>query len=193
MFPLLTEHIDRYVTLSSDENQLFYENLVLQELEKDQFLLQAGQICRHEHFVINGGLRLYELDASGHEKVVYFGFEDWWLTDKYSYITEKASQYYLQALEATEVLSIGKATLEALFAEIPALERYFHKVLQENFALWQDHILLMHKSAEEKYEAFYNTYGKIETRLPQHHIASYLGMTRETLNRVRKSFLADQK
>lgn len=185
MIDLLSKHIDRHVAMTAAEKELFADALVLQKIKKNHFLLREQEVCRHEHFVIKGGLRLYELEDSGNERVFYFGFEDWWITDKYSFLTVKPSRCNLQAIEETEVLSISKEKLEKLFIEIPALERYFHKVLQHTFALWQIHILLMHKSAEEKYSEFRKMYASLEQRLPQQLIASYLGMTRETLNRIK--------
>lgn len=193
MFPLLSAHIDRYVSMPENEKRQFFGSLILKKLKKNQFLLQAGEVCLHENFVINGGVRLYEADQKGNENIVYFGFEDWWLTDKYSYLTGTPSPYNIQALENTEILTIHKENLERLFLEIPVLERYFHIVLQETFAAWQNRILLMRKPAEEKYKEFHAIYGHLEQRIPQHHIASYLGMTRETLNRTRSHFYQQKR
>ncbi|UGU17226.1 Crp/Fnr family transcriptional regulator [Sinomicrobium kalidii] len=188
MFSLLSKHIDRYVIISDAEKQHFFDALVLKTLKRNQFLLEEGEVCRHENFVTSGGLRFYETDETGNDNIIYFGFEDWWLTDKYSFLTGKPSRYNIQALENTEILSVDREKLEKLFLQIPSLERYFHIVLQETFAFWQNRILLMQKTAEEKYREFHHTYGHMEQRLSQQHIASYLGITRETLNRIRTSF-----
>lgn len=188
MTDLLSAHVDRYVTLTAIEKKQFFDELTLLSIKKNDFLLREQEVCSHEYFVIKGGLRLYELEDSGDEKVLYFGFEDWWITDKYSFLTGQPSRYNLQAIEDTQVLTINKKALEKLFTEIPAVESYFHKVLQSTFASWQVHILLMHKPAAQKYAIFNSIYGSLETRLPQQLIASYLGMTRETLNRVKNSY-----
>jgi CRP-like cAMP-binding protein len=188
MTDLLFLHLDRYITITSKQKKRFFDELSLETIKRNHFLLRENEVCKHEYFVIKGGLRLYELDRSGNEKVLYFGFEDWWITDKYSFLTGNFSPYYLQAIEDTQVLRISKDILNTLFIEIPALETYFHKVLQSTFAIWQVHILLMHKTAAEKYAMFTKMYGALETRLPQQLIASYLGMTRETLNRVKNGF-----
>lgn len=193
MTDLLPAHVDRYVTLTDIEKKRFFDELTLLSIKKNDFLLREQEICKHEYFVIKGGLRLYELEDSGDEKVFYFGFEDWWITDKYSFLTGHPSRYNLQAIEDTQVLAISKEALEKLFREIPSIESYFHKVLQSTFASWQVHILLMHKSAAERYAIFKNIYGSIENRLPQQLIASYLGMTRETLNRVKKNSYSKQQ
>ncbi|MBS0029042.1 Crp/Fnr family transcriptional regulator [Chitinophaga sp. 22321] len=188
MHTLLLNHIARYVTLDDAAQQTFCDALELKRLRRYQYLLQEGAICRHDYFVIKGGVRQYETDAGGKERIIHFGFEDWWISDRYSLLTQTPSIYNIEALEATEVLQINKDALEALFLEIPLLERYFHKVLQQAFAIWQRRILLLQKSAEERYNAFLQDYGAIEQRLSQQHIAAYLGITRETLSRIRSQY-----
>ena len=185
MTDLLSAHIDRHIYLNDTQKQLFFDQLIMHSLQKNQFLLKENEVCKYEYFVVKGGLKLYEIERSGKEKVFYFGFEDWWVTDKYSLLTGNPSLCNLQAIEETQVLAISKEKLEQLYTEIPAIERYFHKVLQSTFATWQVHILLMHKTAAEKYSVFTSVYGALESRLPQQLIASYLGMTRETLNRIK--------
>lgn len=185
MYPLLSNHIARYVTVSEQDLQSFFAALKKVNLRRNQYLLQEGTVCRHDHFVIKGGVRQYEVDDKGREKILHFGFEDWWITDRYSWLTGSPSIYNIQALEPTEVLQIEKDTLEQLFITIPHLERYFHIVLQHAFAYWQGRILVLQKSATERYAHFRNLYGHLENRLSQQHIASYLGITRESLSRLR--------
>lgn len=185
MFDLLLKHIAGHVSLEPGEQQLFCDALQRRQLRKHQYLLQEGDICKHDYFVIEGGLRQYETDEAGREKTIHFGFENWWIADRYSLLTGTPSIYNIQALEKTVVLAIRKDKLEDLCLQIPRLERYFHIVLQHAFAAWQGRILLLQKSAEEKYKVFMQQYGTIEQRLSQQHIASWLGITRETLSRIR--------
>lgn len=188
MYSLLLNHVSGYISLNEDEQQIFTAALELKKLQKHEYLLQEGDICRRDHFVINGGMRQYEITPDGREHIIHFGFENWWITDRYSLITQTPSIYNIQALEATEVLQIDMKAIEALYLKVPLLERYFHLVLQQAFASWQGRILLLQKSAEERYLAFLSHYGHIEQRLSQQHIASYLGITRETLSRIRAQF-----
>lgn len=185
MHELLVKHIAQYVLLDEQEQQQFFAALKLVKLRRHQYLLQEGTVCRHDHFVIKGGLRQYEVDNKEKEKVIHFGFENWWITDRYSWLTGTPSIYNIQALEETEVLQIGKETLEQLFLSIPRLERYFHIVLQHTFAYWQERILVLQKPAADRYAHFRKLYGYLEQRLSQQHIASYLGITRESLSRLR--------
>ncbi|WP_205513243.1 Crp/Fnr family transcriptional regulator [Longitalea arenae] len=185
MYELLTNHIARHVSLHESDLQTFFTALKLVKLRRHQYLLQEGMICRHDNFVIKGGVRQYEVDNKGREKVIHFGFQDWWITDRYSWLTGLPSIYNIQALEDTELLQIDKDTLDQLFMTIPPLERYFHIVLQHTFAYWQERILVLQKPALERYLHFRKLYGHLEQRLSQHHIASYLGITRESLSRLR--------
>ncbi|WP_207515247.1 Crp/Fnr family transcriptional regulator [Longitalea luteola] len=185
MYDLLSNHIARHVTLSELDQQTFFAALKPVKLRRHQYLLQEGMVCRHDHFVIKGGVRQYEVDNKGHEKVIHFGFQDWWITDRYSWLTGSPSIYNIQALEDSELLQIDKDTLDQLFINIPRLERYFHIVLQHTFAYWQERILVLQKPAMERYLHFRKLYGHLEQRLSQQHIASYLGITRESLSRLR--------
>jgi CRP-like cAMP-binding protein len=185
MYTRLLNHVARYIPLDDTAGQIFCNALELKKLRRHQYLLQEGDICKRDHFVIKGGLRQYEVDTEGRERIIHFGFEDWWITDRYSLLTQTPSVYNIEALEATEVLQVNIDALEVLYTEIPVLERYFHKVLQQAFAVGQKRVLLLQKSAEERYNAFLEDYGGIEQRLSQQHIAAYLGISRETLSRIR--------
>ncbi|MBO9203050.1 MULTISPECIES: Crp/Fnr family transcriptional regulator [Niastella] len=193
MYPLLSNHIARYVSVDEQDLHTFCATLKSVKLRKYQYLLQEGTICRHDYFVIKGGVRQYEVDDKGREKVIHFGFEDWWINDRYSWLTSSPSIYNIQALEPTEVLQIEKDTLEQLFITIPRLERYFHIVLQHAFANWQGRILVLQKPAIERYAHFRNLYGHLENRLSQQHVASYLGITRESLSRLRNHAAQPEK
>jgi CRP-like cAMP-binding protein len=185
MYTLLLNHVARYITLDEPAQQIFCSALEWRKLRKHQYLLQEGDVCKRDYFVIKGGVRQYEVDTAGKERIIHFGFEDWWITDRYSLLTQTPAVYNIEALETTEVLEINMEALEELYKKIPLLERYFHKVLQQSYAIGQRRILLLQKSAEERYHAFLQDYGAIEQRLSQQHIAAYLGITRETLSRIR--------
>lgn len=185
MYPLILENIFRHVTLDTQEQAHFTAALQHRTLRKKEFILQEGELCRYDHFVIKGSLRQYEIDEEGREHIMQFAFEDWWIGDWYSMLTNTPSVYNIDALEDAEVLLIDKNRLEQLFLEIPKLERYFRIIMQHAFVAQQRRILFLQKPAEERYADFYSRYGHFEQRVPQQQIASYLGITRETLNRVK--------
>lgn len=189
MDDLLRNHIAQYVSLDLKELQHLEATLETKILKKHDYLLREGQICNYEYFVIRGGLRQYEVDPNGREIIIHFGFENWWLTDRQSFYTQSPSIYFIEALEETEIVQISREKLEGLFISIPRLEHYFHKMLQEWSAIWQNKMLYLQKPAEQRYAMFREMYGTIEQHISQQYIASYLGITRETLSRIRGQLL----
>lgn len=185
MYELILAHIGRHVTLDQPDIEKFCNALQHKKLRRRQYLLQEGDHCRYDHFVISGGLRQFEVDKEGRENVMQFGFEDWWITDWYSMLTNTPTVYNIEALEDTEVLQIERAKLEQLFLEIPLLERYFRIIMLNAFVALQRRVLFMQKSAAERYAEFLVRYATVEQRVSQQHVASYLGITRETLSRLR--------
>lgn len=150
-------------------------------------MLQAGMTDRYENFVIKGLLRAYSVDNRGQEHIVMFAPEDWWISDLYSVIAETPATLNIDAMEDTEVLSIEKPDLEELFLKVPKFERLFRILLQNAFIAHQQRILnSISQTAEERYLQFRTKYADIEQRVPQHQIASYLGITPETLSRIRR-------
>ncbi|WP_347217218.1 Crp/Fnr family transcriptional regulator [Chryseobacterium sp.] len=181
----ILNHIGQYVTLSESEKEILCSSLKHKKFRRRQYLLQEGQICTHDYFVINGCLRQYEVSQNGRENTVQFAFENWWISDWYSIIHSQPSVYNIEAMENSEVFMIEKNELEKLYGEIPTLETYFRKIFMNAFVSLQKRILFQQKTAEERYLEFMKTYGWFEQRLSQQHIASFLGITRETLNRLK--------
>ncbi|UCA61356.1 Crp/Fnr family transcriptional regulator [Chryseobacterium rhizoplanae] len=181
----ILKHIEQQVTLSEQEKKAFCSKLIYKKFRRKQYLLQDGDICSHDYFVINGCLRQYEVSPSGRENTVQFAFENWWISDWYSMLHTQPSVYNIEAMENSEVFMLEKNELEGLYIEIPKLERYFRKIFLNAFVSLQKRILFQQKTAEERYQEFVKEYGWFEQRLSQQHIASFLGITRETLNRLK--------
>jgi CRP-like cAMP-binding protein len=140
--------------------------------------------------VEKGLLRSYTVDDKGSEHILQFASEGWWVADLSSYLSEEPSFLNIEALEDAELLMISKADWEAAMKKIPALEHYFRIILQNHLIATQKRLLQsLAETAEEKYNRFLKTYPECVQRMPQHMIASYLGVTRETLSRVRKQLL----
>ena len=138
--------------------------------------MQADDVCRYEYFVLSGCLRSYYTDNKGFEHTVQFAMEDWWIGDMRSFITQTPAWLNIDALEDTEVLMLGKDALEKLYIEIPAFERYFRLRIQNAFVAEQQRTgFALSKTAEERYLAFVNKYPLLEQRIPQLHVASFLG------------------
>lgn len=188
MYDLILSNISRHIQLTSDEQQLFMSRLKHRKLRKKQYLLQAGDVSKYENFVVKGLLRAYTVDDRGQEHVVMFAMEGWWISDLYSFLADTPASQHIDALEDSEVLSIEKPDLEKLYTEIPKFERFFRILFQNAFVTHQQRILAgISQTAEQQYHAFIQKYPTLEQRIPQHQIASFLGITPETISRIRRS------
>jgi CRP-like cAMP-binding protein len=186
MHNLILANISRHIQLTEEEAKFFTSLLKHRKLRKKQYLLQAGDISRYENFVIKGLLRAYTVDNKGQEHIAMFAMEDWWISDLYSFLTNTPATQHIDALEDCEVLSIEKSDLEKLYQQVPKFDRFFRIVLQNAFISSQRRILAsISQSAEEQYLAFIKKYPSLEQRIPQHQIASFLGITPETISRIR--------
>ena len=144
-------------------------------------------MAKYTAFVEKGILRSYTIDEKGNEHILQFALEGWWLADIDSFFHNNPSIFNMDALEDSELLLITKASYEELLEKVPKLERYFRILLQNNLIATQRRLLgSLSQTAEEKYTKFLSTYTGCMERVPQHMIASYLGITRETLSRIRK-------
>jgi CRP-like cAMP-binding protein len=149
--------------------------------------LQAGEVSKYENFINTGVMRSYTIDKEGNEHIAMFGIEGWWIGDMYSFLAETPSTQNIDALEDTEILQISKTDLNKLYKEVPKFDRFFRILLQNAFVANQDRILAsISQTAEEQYLAFVKKYPTLEQRIPQHQVASYLGITPETISRIRK-------
>lgn len=187
MHPLLEAGLSRHIQLTDEEKELLWQAVTLRKYRKRQYVLQAGDVCRHENFVVSGCLRAYYIDDAGTEHIIMFAVEDWWTSDLLSFLTQTPSKLNIDALEDSEVLQIERSALEALYLKIPKLERFFRIMMQNaNIAQQQRILFNISKTAKERYLYFIEKYPKLEQRLPQHQIAAYLGITPEFLSQIRK-------
>ena len=193
MFTLLHQKITEIVDLSDEEFDLLKSLFVPKKLRKRQYLLQEGDVCKYQAFVEKGILRSYTLDDKGAEHVLQFATEGWWIADLSSYLTGEPSPFHIDAIEDAELLLINKASWNEALEKIPQLERYFRILIQNHLIATQKRLMQsLSDTAEVKYLRYIQLYPDCLQRIPQHMIASYLGVTRETLSRLRRQ-LADRK
>ena len=186
MYDLLYKKIKEIISITDEEFELCKALFLPKKLRKRQYLLQEGDVCKYNAFVSAGLLRSYTVDDKGGEHILQFAFEGWWLGDIYSFLTGEPSVYNMEALEPCELLLITKPSWELLLEKIPAFERYFRILIQNNLVATQRRLMgTLSGTAEEKYVNFINNFPGCLNRVPQHMIASYLGITRETLSRIR--------
>jgi CRP-like cAMP-binding protein len=194
MYNLILKNISRFISLNPDEEKYFSSLLRFKSLKKKQYLLQEGDINRYQYFVNKGCLRTYTIDERGLEHIIQFAIEDWWTGDMYSFLTQTPARYTIDALEDSEIICLEKPALEELYIKIPKFEKFFRNLLQNAFIALQERILSsLSKPADERYCIFIEKYPLMEQRLPLKQIASYLGITPESLSRIRSQYIRDKK
>ena len=183
--PLL-QHIRKFVELNTEEETILLTYLTHKKLKKKEFLLEQGQICSGNYFILNGCFFLFMIDESGSEQVVQFGIENWWITDYVSMDSQKPSNFNIRAIEDSTVAVLEKSRQDDLFREIPQLERYFRVILQRAFSATLQRIqFIFTMSGEERYRHFNHLFPAFVQRVPQYILASYLGFTPEFLSKIR--------
>ncbi|MFN3939711.1 MAG: Crp/Fnr family transcriptional regulator, partial [Chitinophagales bacterium] len=176
----IDKYIDRCIVITDEERALYHSFLERQKVKKKTHLLEAGKVCNHEWYVIKGCIRIYYIDDNGFDVNMMFAVEDWWFSDMQSYTEQKPSQLYIQALEDSELWRMTKENKERVFKEIPKFERMFRIMLQRSLVAMQQRLIQTYtKTAEERYFEFIERYPLIPQRIPQRHIASFLGISPE--------------
>jgi len=163
---------------------------VIKKVRKKQYLLQEGDVWKYNAFVTRGCLRTYSIDEKGIEHILNFAIENWWTGDRESLQTGKPSEYNIDALEDSEVALISREKYDQLCKDIPAFNNMVSAILEKSFRVAQGRIhTFISASAEEKYLSFLEKFPHLALRVPQSMIASYLGITAETLSRIRKQLV----
>jgi CRP-like cAMP-binding protein len=190
--PLL-DYIRKHISLTTPEEELFLSKASSRKFLKGQFVVQQGDVCKYESFVVNGCMKTFYQDTEGHEHIVMFAVENWWASDFDSFITHTPSTYNIQCLENTELIQFTHENLELLYNEIPKLERLFRIIFQRALVVTEKRIVKNFAlPAKERYLQFRAQYPEIDQRVPQYMIASYLGITKEFLSKIRSQLMLEQ-
>lgn len=192
MWALLEQNLlKRDIHLQPAEWEIMKELFTERRYRKNQFILQEGNTAQVETFILKGLTRTYEVDEAGQEHVLFFGSEDWWVGDLYSFLSGTPSRYNIDCLEETETLQITKSNLDRLYEQVPVMNRYFRILLQNAYITLSQRVgSALSKSALERYQEFLVKYPEIESRIPNHQIASFLGITPQSLSRIRAQYAA---
>ena len=186
MFDTLQKYLENKIALSSQDYELIESVSLFKKLRKRQYLLQQGDVCRFNAFVSKGFLRYYYMDEKGQEHIMQFAPENYWTGDRESMDSGLPSKYNIDALEDSEILLLKKEDFEMIRKTIPAFNDFVNETLKKNITILQERIhVSISFSAEEKYNNFISKYPSIGNRVPLHMIASYLGVSAETLSRIR--------
>jgi CRP-like cAMP-binding protein len=176
------------IKLSAEELLLIESVMKVKRIRKKQFLLQQGEIWKYNVFVNRGFLKTFSIDSNGKEHIMNFSPENYWTGDRESLINQTPSGFNIDAIEDSEVVLINKEDFEMLCLKIPQFNNMVNNILQKSFIVSQNRIhASISLSAEEKYQHFLNRFPMLINRIPQHMIASYIGITPETLTRIRRN------
>jgi CRP-like cAMP-binding protein len=188
MYEALIKYLNSYTTtpLNGDEIDLIQSFFKPKKFRKRQYFLQEGEVCKFTAFIVKGAMRKYRVDDKGEEHVIRLYIENWWATDRESEMKGVPSGYFIDAWEDTDCLVATKADLRYLVDRTPAMTKWI-RTLDDNYAVATQRRIeaAISLSAEERYYDLEKAYPEFLQRFPQHIIASYLGINRETLSRIR--------
>lgn len=183
---LIFKNVARHISLDDDEISFFLSLLESRMLKRRMFYLEAGTVCRESAFVVDGALKGFTVDREGREHILSFAIPDWWISDMYSLLSGKPATLNIQAVADSEILVLSRENQQTLYRSVPKFERFF-RILVENALVANQQRLIdnMSATAEERYQNFLQKYPTIPSCVPQHNIASYLGITPEFLSKIR--------
>jgi len=187
MYELFFQEFNKKVALTQEEQEVIKKHLTPKKLRKKQYLLQEGDVCKFIAFIEKGALRQYSLDDNGNERIIQFALEGWTISDLYSFLTSEIATYHIDALEDSELVLISKSAHEELLLKVAKYETYTRLQITGAYIAMQKRLTsIISSSLEERYSNFTALYPNIVQRVPQHMIASYMGLQPETLSRIRR-------
>lgn len=179
--------------MSSDEKNLLSTKIKERQYLKDQYIVQHGDICDSVNFIISGFTKTFYVNADGQEHIVMFAVEDWWTSDLGSFTSQTPADFNIQCLEPTQVVQFSYNTLQELYKEIPKLNILFRIITERAYVASQKRIIRnFSMTAKARYLLFKDTYPAIENRVPQYMIASYLGITKEFLSKIKRQLAQER-
>ncbi|MAN28019.1 MULTISPECIES: Crp/Fnr family transcriptional regulator [Mesonia] len=186
----IIQHIRKVIDLSDQEAEEFKSILSEKKLKAKSYLIEPGDQVTEEFYVVKGCLIAYFLDDDGNKHTLQFAVEDWWISDFEAFFNAVPAKLYIEAVEDCELLGINKNLLNTLYERIPKFERFFRIKTTNAFVSLRTRILSsLQKNAKERYLEFCELYPAVEKRLPNYHIANYLGLQPESLSRIRKDLM----
>lgn len=188
MLDVLLTYFSRNFTLTQEDIALIGSVCLPKKIRKGDYLQREGEVARYGAFVAKGMLRSYIIDTKGKEHIIQFAPENWWISDRTGMNTEAKSSFFIDAIEDSDLLLVDMAGHRLMQENIPGYAAMFSAAMQKRGAVKDKRIInSLTASAEERYNDFLESYASIAQRVPQQMLASYLGITPETLSRIRKS------
>lgn len=189
MYEVITQSLSAVVDFTAEELFLFMQRLKPLSLKKHAFYLKEGQVCKSMVIVYKGGLRYFSRSEKG-DYTLGFAFEGEWIGDYESFLLQTPSDCFIEALEDCELFTLSYADMQALYQHSQRFEK-FGRIIAENLFIKtaKSKRNLMVQSAEDRYLDLLTSQPHILERLPQHLIASYLGIQPQSLSRIRAKIL----
>ncbi len=186
----LIQHIKNRTELSDNDVEIINSVIRVDSFKKGEFISKQGKVSKYSSYVISGCIKTYHTDKGGNDHVVAFAIEDWWAGDLASFITHTPADYSVQCLENSEVIQMSAKTFDELYERIPHFERFFRELIQSAYVQAQKRIVNNFSlTAKERYLLFREKYPQFEQRVPQYLVASYLGITKEFLSKIRREIV----
>jgi len=186
MFDQFKEYLRKRITITDDQFDLISSEIKVITFEKNKVIVAPGDISKKTYFVTSGLLRCYSIDSKAKENIIQFAPELWWLSERNSFFNEP-SDFYIDAIERTTALILPRNYFNDAAVHVPCLHDLNNTMLNNSIRFMQKRInMLLSATAEERYLDFIKLYPNLTLRVPQWMIASYLGITPESLSRVRK-------
>ncbi|TDG37231.1 Crp/Fnr family transcriptional regulator [Pedobacter changchengzhani] len=174
------------IKITDEQFESISSGLKVKKFDKNQIIQYKGDQFKHGYFVGKGLLRSYSIDAKGKEHILQFAPENWLISDRNN-MNNEPSEFFIDAIEQTEAILVPNHFMDDATAKVPSLQAMHNKLLNNSIRFMQKRInLLLSATAEERYLDFIKLYPNLTLRVPQWMIASYLGITPESLSRVRK-------
>lgn len=187
MFENLAIYLVEKGALTQSELELIEQASVFKKVRKNQLLLEEGKFSNFIGFVAKGSFRLFRTAEDGQEHIMKFAIENWWISDFTSFMSGEPSNCYIDALENSELILFSRENWDHLLATIPNFKRMIDRLTAKNFEAHQNRIFSnISEPAEIRYDNFVKKYPTLYNRIPLYMIASFLGIKRETLSRIRK-------
>ncbi|WP_026997608.1 Crp/Fnr family transcriptional regulator [Flectobacillus major] len=185
MTKVLRQHFEKITPLTDQEFDYILSHFTTKKLKKHQFLIQEGDSVINDYFVVKGLLKASFTNHDGKEHILQFAMEDWWITDYQAYFGQSTATLAINCIEEVELLCISLTNREKICAELHKIEHFFRKKSNLGYIALQRRILsLLNNNAKERYEDLLVNYPSLFQRVPKTLIASYIGVSRETLSRL---------
>ena len=187
MYELFFKTLNGKVAFTQEEQAIIKTYLTPKKIRKKQYFLQEGDVCKMIAFVEKGALRAYSIGEKGAEHIIQFAPENWWISDKGGATEKGPAYFFIDAIEDSDVLLLNRQGHMTMMEKVPAYSSSFQVGIQKRNAAKDKRIVhSLASPAETRYNDFLDTYPSIAQRIPQHMLASYLGITPETLSRIRR-------